>query len=58
MNTLFEKKLDALGLKLNEKQYAEFDRYYEMLVEWNKEMNLTGSTEYDEVNEKHFVDSM
>lgn len=58
MNTLFEKKLDALGLKLNEKQYAQFDRYYEMLVEWNKVMNLTGITEYDEVNEKHFVDSL
>ena len=58
MNTLFEKKLDALGLKLNEKQYEQFDRYYEMLVEWNKVMNLTGITEYDEVNEKHFVDSL
>ena len=29
-----------------------------MLVEWNKVMNLTGITEYEEVNEKHFVDSL
>jgi 16S rRNA (guanine527-N7)-methyltransferase len=27
-------------------------------VEWNKVMNLTGITEYEEVNEKHFVDSL
>lgn len=29
-----------------------------MLVEWNKVMNLTGITEYDEVVMKHFVDSL
>ena len=29
-----------------------------MLVEWNKVMNLTGITEYEEVVEKHFVDSL
>ena len=27
-------------------------------MEWNKVMNLTGITEYDEVNEKHFLDSL
>ena len=27
-------------------------------IEWNKVMNLTGITEYDEVNEKHFIDSL
>ena len=34
------------------------DRYYELLVEWNKVMNLTGITEYEEVNLKHFTDSL
>ena len=51
-------KLKALGIELTEKQYEQFDQYYELLVEWNKVMNLTGITEYDEVNEKHFVDSL
>ena len=58
MSKLFEEKLAALDIQLTEEQYRQFDEYYEMLVEWNKVMNLTGITEYEEVNEKHFVDSL
>ena len=58
MDNKFYEKLNALGIELTEKQYEQFDQYYELLVEWNKVMNLTGITEYDEVNEKHFVDSL
>ena len=36
----------------------QFYRYYELLVEWNKVMNLTGITEVGDVAEKHFVDSL
>lgn len=54
----FEQQLEQLNIKLNERQKEQFHRYYELLVEWNKVMNLTGITEYDEVNEKHFVDSL
>jgi len=58
MSKIFTGKLAALGINLSEKQLADFDKYYELLVEWNKVMNLTGITDYDEVNEKHFVDSL
>ena len=58
MSKIFENKLDELGIKLNDIQKKQFDLYYELLVEWNKVMNLTGITEYEEVNEKHFVDSL
>lgn len=58
MDQLFKSKLDALDIELTEKQYEQFDQYFKLLVEWNKVMNLTGITEYDEVNEKHFVDSL
>lgn len=58
MSKPFEEKLSALGLTLSEEQFAQFDKYYELLVEWNKVMNLTGITEYEEVNEKHFIDSL
>ncbi len=51
-------KLKEIGVELSEKQLEQFDRYYEMLVEWNKVMNLTAITEYPEVVEKHFVDSL
>lgn len=58
MSKLFEEKLLAIGITLDEKQKHQFYEFYEILVEWNKVMNLTGITEYEEVNEKHFVDSL
>ena len=58
MSEIFENKLMELGITLTEEQKTQFDKFYELLVEWNKVMNLTGITEYEEVNEKHFVDSV
>ena len=58
MSQIFENKLNELGIVLTDKQKQQFDKFYELLVEWNKVMNLTGITEYEEVNEKHFVDSL
>lgn len=58
MKDRLQKKLDSLSIELTEVQKEQFIQYYEMLVEWNKVMNLTGITEYDEVVEKHFVDSL
>ena len=58
MSQIFEGKLNELGITLTDKQKQQFDKFYELLVEWNKVMNLTGITEYEEVNEKHFVDSL
>ena len=58
MSKIFDDKLNALGITLTDLQKQQFDKFYEMLVERNKVMNLTGITEYEEVNEKHFVDSV
>ena len=58
MSKRFEQQLAELGIALTHTQFNQFDKYYEMLVEWNKVMNLTGITEYEEVNEKHFIDSL
>lgn len=58
MDKKFEENLNSLGIKLTEKQQNQFLRYYELLTEWNKVMNLTSITDYDEVCEKHFVDSL
>lgn len=58
MSKLFEEKLAHLDIVLNDTQKQQFYRFYEILVEWNSFMNLTGITEYEEVNEKHFVDSV
>ena len=58
MSKLFEEKLAHLDIVLDDTQKQQFYRFYEILVEWNSFMNLTGITEYEEVNEKHFVDSV
>lgn len=50
--------LDALKLSFSEKQIQQLITYYEMLVEKNKVMNLTAITEFEEVVEKHFLDSL
>ena len=50
--------MKRISVELTDKQVSQFIKFYEMLVEWNKVMNLTGITEYDEVVMKHFVDSL
>lgn len=54
---LAQKGLEA-GLKFSELQLQQFTRYYEMLVETNKVMNLTAITEPEEVAVKHMIDSL
>ena len=51
-------ELEKLSVNLSEKQIKQFQIYYEMLIEKNKVMNLTAITEFDEVLEKHFLDSI
>ena len=55
---IFYKGLEELGIELSEKQIDQFIKYYEMLVEKNKVMNLTAITEFNEVIVKHFIDSL
>lgn len=54
----FKNGLQQLHIALSEKQMEQFLQYYELLVEKNKVMNLTAITEFDEVVEKHFLDSI
>ena len=61
MNYNFDKfieELNSISITLTETQLEQFRIYYEMLVEKNKVMNLTGITEWNEVLEKHFLDSI
>lgn len=45
------------GLEITDHQEEQLQRYYELLIEWNKKINLTAITEYKEVIYKHFLDS-
>ncbi len=58
MKELLKLEVSKIGINLSDKQIDQFIKYYELLVEWNSFMNLTGITEYKEVIIKHFVDSL
>ena len=47
-----------LGLHLTPSQLKQFHIYYQELVEWNKQVNLTAITDYEDVQIKHFLDSL
>lgn len=49
---------NALGVQLMPAQIDAFQRYLELLISWNKKMNLTAITEPREVCIKHFADSL
>lgn len=53
MKSYFEK----YGITLTDKQQELFEKYYSLLIEYNKKFNLTAITEREEVINKHFVDS-
>ena len=48
----------AHGLVLNDQQIDQFERYFQLLVEWNEKMNLTAITQREEVYLKHFYDCL
>ena len=52
------KRFEEEGFTFSDLQKRQFYTFYEMLIEKNKVMNLTGITEFEEVVEKHFLDSI
>ena len=56
--TNFRNILEQWKIPFSEKQQEQLTVYYEMLVEKNKVMNLTAITEFEDVLEKHFLDSI
>lgn len=54
----FEKYLLKMDIELSEEQYNQFYKYMNILIEWNKKINLTAITEPKEVVLKHFVDCL
>ena len=55
---LMKKGLGEFGIGLSQDKLGQFYRYYELLIEWNKVMNLTSIVEMEDVVRKHFVDSL
>ena len=46
------------GMALAPEQVETFELYYRELVAWNQKVNLTAITDYEEVQVKHFLDSL
>ena len=49
---------NILGNILDDTKIQKFQKYYELLVDWNEKINLTAITEKTEVATKHFLDSV
>ena len=50
--------IEDFGIEASDKMLADFQKYKEILVEWNQKMNLTGIEDEKEVFIKHFLDSI
>jgi len=48
----------ALGLKLSSEQFDQFERYYRELIARNRDVNLTRITDREDVQVRHFLDSL
>ena len=49
---------EELGIALSDAQLDCFDAYYRELVDWNSRFNLTSITDHNDVQIKHFLDSL
>ena len=53
----FVEELKNLGIDISDQQLKQLEKYYNLLIEWNEKINLTGITKKEEVYLKHFYDS-
>ena len=51
-------RASEMGVTLSDRQLEQFLLYYDLLLRWNEKMNLTAITEWKDVLEKHFLDSL
>ena len=51
-------EFSKIQIELSDEQAEQFEQYYEMLITKNEVMNLTAITEFEEVVQKHFIDSI
>ena len=49
---------EKLNIILTPAQIEQFETYYRELIDWNGRVNLTAITGYEEVQVKHFLDSL
>lgn len=58
IKNLLQNYIKDYKITLTENQYEQFQKYFELLAEWNEKMNLTAITDESGVSLKHFADSL
>lgn len=58
IKNLLQNYIKDYKITLTENQYGQFQKYFELLAEWNEKMNLTAITDESGVALKHFADSL
>lgn len=54
---MIQKLFSVNEITISDKQEQQFQKYFNLLIEWNQRINLTSITDYEEVIWKHFIDS-
>ena len=55
---IFISGLKSLGYDINDEKINKYQKYSQMLVEWNEKMNLTSIVDPEGISVKHFLDSV
>lgn len=58
IKNLLQNYIKDYKITLTGNQYEQFQKYFELLAEWNEKMNLTAITDESGVALKHFADSL
>ena len=54
----FIEECKKINIDINNEQLNKLEKFYHLMIEWNKKINLTRITEEKEVYLKHFYDSL
>lgn len=57
-NNEFLEELKKINIELTKEQKSQLEKFYQLLIEWNKKINLTRITDKEDVYLKHFYDSL
>lgn len=55
---LLKKSLISMNLSSDDEIINSFQKYMELVLDWNQKVNLTAITEKDDFIKKHFIDSI
>ena len=58
MSDILIKGAEELNISIEEKDINSFEIYKEMLKEWNTKINITTITDDEDIDIKHFLDSL